>query len=179
MASSMSLAWSLACDAKREDAMKAEPNLPKLSVASSAFANEGSIPARFTCDGADASPPLTWSGAPDSARSYALVMDDPDAPGGTWVHWVAWNIAATEISESVAKDASLASGMRQGRNSWSKTGYGGPCPPSGTHRYSFKVYALDRELELAPKTDAGALAAAMSGHIVAQGTLMGRYSRSR
>lgn len=150
-----------------------------LTVKSSAFAHEGSIPARFTCDGDDTSPPLEWSGAPASAQSYALVVDDPDAPNGLFVHWVAWNISATKLAESVAKQASLESGMRQGLNSWSKSGYGGPCPPSGTHRYFFKVYALDRTLDLAPKTDAKALEKAISGHVVAQGELMGRYTRKR
>jgi Raf kinase inhibitor-like YbhB/YbcL family protein len=175
----LACALACACEAKHEDAVKKESDVPKLAVTSSAFAQEGSIPARFTCDGDDASPPLAWSGAPASAQSYALIMDDPDAPVGTWVHWVAWNIAGTELAEGVAKDASLASGMRQGQNSWPRTGYGGPCPPSGIHRYYFKVYALDRQLDLAPKTDAKALAAAMSGHIVAQGELMGRYARKR
>jgi hypothetical protein len=173
------LALACACEARHEDGVKKDSDVPKLAVTSSAFAHEGSIPARFTCDGDDASPPLAWSGAPAAAKSYALIMDDPDAPAGTWVHWVAWNIAGTELAEGVAKDASLASGARQGQNSWSRTGYGGPCPPSGIHRYFFKVYALDRQLDLAPKTDAKALTAAMSGHIVAQGELMGRYSRKR
>jgi len=159
--------------------MQKEAKVSQLTVTSTAFTSEGSIPSRFTCDGDDVSPPLAWSGAPASAHSYALVMDDPDAPSGTFVHWVAWNIGAIELAEGVEKGASLANGMRQGQNSWSKAGYGGPCPPSGTHRYFFKVYALDRKLELEAKTDAKALAAAMSGHIVAQGELMGRYSRKR
>jgi Raf kinase inhibitor-like YbhB/YbcL family protein len=170
---------ALACNTKREDNMPKEAKVAQLTVESSAFSNEGSIPSRFTCEGEDVSLPLAWSGAPSSAQSYALVMDDPDAPNGTFVHWVAWNINATELAENVAKRASLANGMRQGQNSWSKPGYGGPCPPSGTHRYLFKVYALDQKLDIDAKTDAQALTAAMSGHIVAQGELMGRYSRKR
>ena len=156
-----------------------DTKVAKITVTSSAFGHEGAIPSRFTCDGDDASPPLVWTGAPAAAQSYALIMDDPDAPNGTWVHWVAWNITGTALAESIGRDASLANGMRQGMNSWQKTGYGGPCPPSGTHRYFFKVYALDRKLDLAPKTDAKALTAAMEGHIVAQGELMGSYARKR
>jgi Raf kinase inhibitor-like YbhB/YbcL family protein len=175
----LACALAFACEAKHEDGVNKDSNLPTLSVKSSAFLNEGSIPSRFTCDGDDASPPLAWNGAPASTQSFAIIMDDPDAPARTWVHWLAWNITGAQLSEGVAKEASLDSGMRQGLNSWSRTGYGGPCPPSGTHRYYFKVYALDRTLDLAPKTDAKALAAAMAGHVVAQGELMGKYSRKR
>ena len=150
-----------------------------LRVESSAFAHQGEIPARFTCDGDDASPPLAWDSGPDGTSSYALIVDDPDAPGGTWVHWVAWNLVEPRLREAVPPSDALPDGARQGRNSWKRTGYGGPCPPSGTHRYYFRVPALDTTLELAPDTDAAALRAAMTGHVLAQGELMGRYTRQR
>src|SRR6266568_2267554 len=114
-----------------------------LKITSPAFAHNGTIPAAFTCDGADSMPPLAIGGVPQKAKSLALIMDDPDAPVGTWVHWVAWNIApqTTEIIEH-----SVPAGAVQGRNSWGRNSYGGPCPPSGTHRYFFKLYALDASL---------------------------------
>ncbi|MCH8164750.1 MAG: YbhB/YbcL family Raf kinase inhibitor-like protein [Planctomycetes bacterium] len=147
-----------------------------IDVTSSAFEHEGSIPSKYTCDGEDVSPPLTWSTGPQRTSSYALIMDDPDAPGQTWVHWVAWNIPGTSLPEAVKPDAT---DIAQGMNSWPRTGYGGPCPPSGTHRYFFKVYALDTRLDLPAKTTKQALLDAMDGHILAQGELMGTYARSR
>jgi Raf kinase inhibitor-like YbhB/YbcL family protein len=170
---------ALACSIQHEEAMANETKVATLTVKSSAFTNEAPIPSRFTCDGDEVSPPLSWSAGPESTKCYALIVDDPDAPSGTFVHWVAWNIAGTELGEGIAKDASRADGMRQGKNSWSKTGYGGPCPPSGMHRYFFKVFALDRTLELPPSTDSRSLTAAMSGHVLAQGELMGKYARKR
>jgi len=139
-----------------------------LQVTSTAFEHESDIPAQFTCEGDDVAPPLAWTAGPDGTRSYALIMDDPDAPGGTWVHWVAWNIKRTSLPAAAA----------EGMNSWKRTGYGGPCPPSGTHRYYFKVYALDAELSLDATTTKGELLRAMEGHILAQGQLMGRYRRA-
>jgi len=175
----LSGAFAFGCGAKREENMQKQARVSVLQVTSSAFTNEGSIPARFTCDGDGISPPLAWSGAPDATESFALVVEDPDAPSGTFVHWVAWNIKSPKLDENVSKEAVLGNGMRQGQNSWSKPGYGGPCPPSGSHRYYFKVFALDRELELPPKSDSAALEKAMSVHVIAQGELMGRYQRKR
>jgi Raf kinase inhibitor-like YbhB/YbcL family protein len=155
------------------------PAAATLRVTSSAFEDEGAIPARFTCDGQDASPPLSWSPGPDGTVSYALIVEDPDAPGGTWAHWVAWNLVEPRLREGVPPDDVLADGTRQGRNSWRRTGYGGPCPPSGTHRYFFGVHALDTTLDLPPDTDAAALRAAMRGHVLARGELLGLYTRAR
>lgn len=149
-----------------------------LKVTSPAFPHEEAIPPRNTCDGEDISPPLEWSTGPPGTHSYALVMDDPDAPRGTWVHWIVWNLGATSLPEHVPPDAELTDGARQGLNSWGRTGYGGPCPPGGTHRYYFRVYALDvRSLSLPPRADKAALLRAMEGHTLAHGELMGRYSR--
>jgi hypothetical protein len=148
-----------------------------LVVRSPAFEHGARIPARYTCDGEDVSPPLEWSGAPEGTRSYALIVEDPDAPGGTWTHWVAWNVRATALAAATAKDPELQSGVRQGRNSWGRAGWGGPCPPSGTHRYVFRVHALDSALELPDRTDAQALRGAMRGRVLAEGELLGTYSR--
>jgi Raf kinase inhibitor-like YbhB/YbcL family protein len=155
------------------------PTTATLRVTSTAFEHEGAIPARFTCDGEDASPPLSWSPGPDGTVSYALIVEDPDAPGGTWVHWVAWNLVEPRLREGVAPEDVLADGTRQGRNSWKRTGYGGPCPPSGTHRYWFRVLALDKTLELPASSDAAALKAATRGHVLARGELLGLYTRAR
>ena len=147
-----------------------------MTVESPAFSEGQTIPARYTADGADISPPLVIHGVPGETRSLALIMDDPDAPMGTWVHWVAWNLPAEtrEIPEG-----SLPGGTVEGRNSWGRAGYGGPAPPSGTHRYYFKVYALDTKLDLPPSTDKAGLLSAMKGHVLAEAELMGRYSRNR
>jgi hypothetical protein len=151
----------------------------RITLASTAFDGGASIPARYTCDGLDVSPPLAWGAGPPGTVSYALVMDDPDAPAGTWVHWVAWNLARTELAEDLAREARLPDGTCQGKNSWGRVGYGGPCPPAGEHRYFFRVYALDRRLDLAPSTDADDLRAALRGHVLAEGELHGRYARAR
>jgi Raf kinase inhibitor-like YbhB/YbcL family protein len=150
-----------------------------MNLTSSAFTHGAMIPKKYTCDGRDISPPLSWSDPPEKTESFALIMDDPDAPMGTWVHWVIYNIPATarSLSEGVPTDAELPDGSRQGRNSWHRIGYGGPCPPSGTHRYFFKLYALDTKLNLASGVTKEGLLQAMAGHIVAQAELMGRYSR--
>lgn len=147
-----------------------------LTITSSAFARNGAIPARYTCDGADMNPPLAISGTPAGTKSLALIMDDPDAPAGTWVHWVVWNIPpeTREIGER-----SVPAGAVQGINSWSRAGYGGPCPPSGTHRYFFKFHALDTVLDLKPSAGKADLERAMAGHILAKGELMGTYRGRR
>ena len=148
-------------------------------LTSSAFSNEGTIPANYTCDGSDMSPPLAWSGAPAGTKSYALVVDDPDAPSGTWVHWVVWNIPATvnALAENVAKTAELPDGTRQGISDFKRPGWGGPCPPSGTHRYYFKLYALDALLVVSAPATKRDLETAMKDHILGQATLLGTYTR--
>lgn len=150
-----------------------------LKVTSQSFSEGGKIPVKYTCDGKDISPPLSWSGGPDNTRSYAIISDDPDAPVGTWVHWVIYNIPAdvTSLPEDVPKAEKLENGAVQGRNDFKKYGYGGPCPPGGTHRYFFKVYALDTMIDEGPGLTKKQLLKAMEGHILAQGELMGKYSR--
>ncbi len=150
-----------------------------MQLTSPAF-NEGEpIPTRYSCDGLDESVPLVWTEPPAGTRSFALIMDDPDAPMGTWVHWVLYNIPATtrELPAGVRADATLPDGSRHGKNSWKRLGYGGPCPPRGTHRYFFKLYALDTLLDLAPGATKEELLKAMTGHILGQAELMGTYRR--
>ena len=143
-----------------------------MRLTSTAFTHETPIPTRYTCDGADVSPPLQLSDVPPEAVSLALVMDDPDAPAGVWDHWVAYDIEPREAIAEAAPELGTA-----GKNSWDRTGYGGPCPPSGTHRYFFTVYALDTELRLESGTGKAAVLAAIEGHVLDQATLMGTYSR--
>lgn len=150
-----------------------------LKVTSSAFQNGGVIPSKYTADGADVSPPLKFEGIPTGARTLALICDDPDAPHGTWVHWVLYNLPATvhELPEHVPTQQTLSNGAEQGVNDFGKIGYGGPAPPSGTHRYFLKVSALNVKLDLPAKATKAQLLKAMNGHILAQGELMGKYSR--
>jgi Raf kinase inhibitor-like YbhB/YbcL family protein len=145
-----------------------------LKLSSPAFKHNDSIPSKYTCDGEDVNPPLVIENAPLNTKSLALIVDDPDAPAGNWVHWVVWNIDATtdEIRENT-----VPSGALQGINDFRKHDYGGPCPPSGTHRYFFKLYALDMMLSLGPKANKAELERAMKGHVVAQGELIGLYRR--
>jgi Raf kinase inhibitor-like YbhB/YbcL family protein len=151
----------------------------EIKITSSAFENGGLIPARYTCDGEDISPPLQWDGVPEGARSIALICDDPDAPMGTFVHWVLFNLPAAtkELTEDVPADKTLPNGARQGITDFGRIGYGGPCPPSGTHRYFFKIYALDMELALKAGAGKRELLKAMEGHILGQGQLIGKYKR--
>lgn len=153
--------------------------LAALALQSAAFGPGGAIPARFSCDGEDISPELTWGPTPEGTASYALIMDDPDAPGGTWVHWVIYNLPpdAGGLPEAVPAKEELPDGSRQGTNSGKGVGYAGPCPPGETHRYFFKLYALDQELDLAEGVTADELTAAIQGHILGQAALMGTYSR--
>lgn len=150
-----------------------------LTLTSTAFVAGGAIPRKYTCDGEDVSPPLEWGAPPSGTRSLALIMDDPDAPAGTWAHWLLYNIPsdARGLPEGIAPDAVRPDGSRHGKNSWGNFGYGGPCPPSGQHRYFFRVYALDTTLDLAAGVGKAQLLAAISGHILAQGELMGTYRR--
>jgi Raf kinase inhibitor-like YbhB/YbcL family protein len=144
-------------------------------LVSDAFEPGGTLPARHTCDGDDVSPPLSWRDAPPGTATFALVVDDPDAPAGTWVHWVVFDVPS---SHSEIREGSRPPGAREGRNSWGRTGYGGPCPPSGTHRYYFKLYAVDRALGLEPGVTAAELARAVEGRVLAEAVLMGRYART-
>lgn len=154
-----------------------------MKLSSPAFAHEGSIPAVYTCEGADRSPALEWSGAPPNTRSFALIIDDPDAPDPaapkmTWVHWVLYNLPAdaSGLPEGVKRE-DLPSGTLEGKNDWKRTGYGGPCPPIGRHRYFHKLYALDTLLpDLAAPTKAQ-LEDAMRGHIIGEAVLIGTYEK--
>ncbi len=153
-----------------------------LTVQSSAFQEGADIPKQYTCEGADISPPLSWNEPPQNTKSFALIVDDPDAPVGTWVHWVAWDLpgSARQLPENIAKSAAMPGGGQQGTNDFKKTGYGGPCPPPGkAHRYFFKLYALDSTLNLKPGASKKDLEQAIKGHILAQGQLMGKYQRGR
>ncbi len=157
-----------------------EAQIMSLQLTTSAFPSQGTIPKKFTCDGSDVSPPLAWSGAPPGTRSFALIVDDPDAPVGTWVHWVLYDLPANtkELAEGVPKQEQLSNGARQGRNDFRKIGYGGPCPPPGKpHRYFFKLYALDKKLDLKAGASKAEAESAMKGHILAQAELMGRFGR--
>jgi hypothetical protein len=156
-----------------------------MSITSAAFAPDGAIPARHTCEGSDVSPPLAWQGVPEAAKSLALIVDDPDAPDPaaprmTWVHWVLYNLdpAAGGLPEGAAASA-LPRGTREGVNDWGRTGYGGPCPPIGRHRYFHKLYALDTVLPDLRRPTKAALEKAMQGHVLAQATLVGTYQKRR
>lgn len=154
-----------------------------LVLTSTAFAPGGDIPRRFTCQGEDVSPALAWRGAPEGTRSFALIVDDPDAPDParprmTWVHWVLYDLpaSASELPEGV-RAADLPAGTRQGRNDWKRTGYGGPCPPIGRHRYFHKLYALDALLGDLGEPVKAELERAMAGHILASAELVGTYQK--
>ena len=147
---------------------------------SPAFSSGGEIPAKYTCDGADLSPPLRWSDPPTKTKGFALLADDPDAPVGTWVHWVIYGLAATlrELAEGVPTQGTVPGIGTQGVNDFRKVGYGGPCPPRGpAHRYFFKLYAVDTELVLPPQKTKAELLKAIEGHVVGQAELIGRYKR--
>jgi Raf kinase inhibitor-like YbhB/YbcL family protein len=158
-----------------------EPTATKapFELTSPAFTQGNVIPTQYTCDGRDISPALAWGDPPEGTKSFALIMDDPDAPGGTWVHWVLFNIPpeARGLPEDLPRDAQFADGSLNGNNSWNRLGYDGPCPPSGTHRYFFKLYALDILLDLPSGTKKLQLTPAMEGHILGQLELMGIYFR--
>ena len=149
-----------------------------LQLTTTAFSAGGTIPKKFTCDGPDASPQLAWSAPPASTQSFALIADDPDAPAGTWVHWVLYDLPGTarELAEGVPKQEELSTGGRQGKNDFGKIGYGGPCPPPGKpHRYFFKLYALDTRLNLKGGVTKADVEQAMKGHVLAKAEMMGRY----
>jgi len=150
-----------------------------IKVSSTAFAEGEMIPKKYTADGPDVSPPLAFDGIPEAAKSISLICDDPDAPAGTWVHWVLFNLPpdTRSLPEGIAPQKEREDKSRHGANDFGKIGYGGPAPPRGVHRYYFKVYALDRVLDLTPGATKAQLVRAMQGHILAEGQLMGRYTR--
>lgn len=164
-----------------------EPPLGPVTIKlkTTVFSDGASIPARYTCDGGDISPPLSWSGVPEKAASLALVCDDPDAPMGTWTHWLVYNLEPTVASLPEGLPASddlalpNAKPAIQGKNDFGKPGYGGPCPPSGTHRYVFRLYALDAPLKLVAGATKAQLMGEIKGHVVAEGRLIGKYSRQK
>jgi Raf kinase inhibitor-like YbhB/YbcL family protein len=150
------------------------------AIQTSSFSAGGVIPKKFTCDGSDASPELTWSGAPAGTQAFALIVDDPDAPGGTWTHWIAWDIpsSVTKLSEGTPKNETLADGTRQGQNDFKRIGYNGPCPPPGKpHRYFFRLYALGAKLDLNAGATRSDLESAMKGKTLGQAAVMGKYGR--
>jgi Raf kinase inhibitor-like YbhB/YbcL family protein len=151
-----------------------------MRIESPAFEPSKLIPPEHTCDGKDVSPPLVWTDPPANTASFALICDDPDAPAGTWVHWLIWNIPPGDrlLAEGVPKSAELPGGARQGTNDFRRLGYGGPCPPSGMHRYFFRLFALDAALNLPAGATREELERAMSGHVLDRAELMGRYRRS-
>ena len=151
----------------------------EIQIKSRAFEEGGMIPEQYTCDGIDVSPPLEWTSVPEGTRSLALICDDPDATVGTWIHWVLFNLPADtkELPENIPAQKILANGSKQGVSDFGKIGYGGPCPPTGTHRYYFKLYALDINFNLEPGISKRELLKAMEGHILAEGQLMGKYTR--
>ena len=150
-----------------------------MTLSSTAFTSGASIPAVYSCKGRSISPPLTWGDPPTGTKAFALIMDDPDAPIGTFVHWVIYNLPASArgLPEAVPANEKLADGTQQGNNAAGRVGYTGPCPPSGTHRYFFKLYALDNVLSLSSGAGKDQLLQAMQGHILAQGELMGKFSK--
>ena len=151
-------------------------------IKTDAFTEDGDIPTQYTCDGRNVSPPLYWSNPPQTTKSFALVVDDPDAPLGGWIHWVAYGIpmAARQLEEGIPKSEMLGDNSKQGVTDFHHTGYEGPCPPPGKpHRYFFKLYALDTLLDLPPKETRAKLLEAMTGHILAEARLMGRYQRKK
>jgi Raf kinase inhibitor-like YbhB/YbcL family protein len=155
--------------------MSPEKGAGSMNISSAAFKDGSSIPSKYTCDDADTSPPLAFGGIPNGAKSLALIMDDPDAPGGTFDHWIVWNIPpnTTSVAEGQALKGTSA------RNGFGKSGYGGPCPPDREHRYFFKLYALDTMLNLPASSSKSDLENAMKGHTLAQAQMMGRYNRKR
>jgi Raf kinase inhibitor-like YbhB/YbcL family protein len=176
--------WAAGCGGGGAPSPADDPHLLTLTLTSSAFPEAGMIPRKYTCDGEDRSPPLEWTGVPATAHSLALICEDPDAPMGTWSHWVVYNIPpeVKSLGEGIAPEETLKLGegqiASQGKNDFGKIGYGGPCPPRGTHRYFFRLYALDTTLELDPAAPRPHVLKALERHIVALGRLMGKYARA-
>jgi len=181
----VSIALLLGCAAgcsKAENAtVSTERSTPMtIQVRSAAFDEGQSIPQKHTCDGEDVSPSLSWENPPDRTKSFALICDDPDAPSGTWVHWVIFDLPAaiTELPEAIPTKEEVLNGAKQGRNDFSRIGYGGPCPPKGDpHRYYFKLYALDAALNLKAGATKADVENAMKGHLLGEGKIMATYKR--
>jgi len=150
-----------------------------IKITSSAFTEGSMIPKRYTCDAEDVSPDLAWTAVPDGTKSLALICDDPDAPMGNWVHWVLFNLPPdiNKLHAEIPPEETLKNGARHGKNDFGKFGYGGPCPPGGTHRYFFKLYALDTVIKLESGITKAQLLTAMERHILDEGQLMGKYKR--
>ncbi len=146
-----------------------------MQIMSSAFSDGENIPTQYTCEGSDISPPLSWQGIPAGAKTLVLIVDDPDAPMGTWDHWVVFNIPPS--TTQIAADGKFPAETKDGKNSWGKAGWGGPCPPSGTHHYQFKLYALDIVLTLANNTSKATIEKAMRGHVLAETKIVGLYKK--
>ncbi|MGK7873413.1 MAG: YbhB/YbcL family Raf kinase inhibitor-like protein [Xenococcaceae cyanobacterium] len=166
---------------KNSTITQSQTPISTMKLESTAFVANGLIPAKYTCDSQDISPPLSWSDPPADTQSFALICDDPDAPGRTFVHWVLYNLPAEtrQLPENVPSEPKLSGGGVHGRTDFGKLGYGGPCPPRGTHRYFFKLYALNRQLDLEPGATKGQVEAAKKGHILASTEIIGRYARQR
>ncbi len=179
--SNFALAWAVFCLAWGANSRAAATTeKARMQLSSSAFSDGAPIPAKYTCDDQNVSPPLKWSGVPADAKSLVLLADDPDAPRGTWVHWVLYELPAStaELPENIAKTQYVAGGARQGLNDFKHLGYGGPCPPPGkAHRYFFKLYALDNQLGLKPGASKKEVESAMANHVLAHGELRGTYQR--
>jgi len=164
----------------RNEIIKEVNTMQNISISTEAFKAGENIPSEYTCDGKNVSPALSWSSIPAGAKTIALIMDDPDAPRGTFVHWVLYNIPSTtqELPKGVPRNEKLADGSLQGMTDFGRAGYGGPCPPPGkSHRYYFKIFALDNQINLSSGATKGDVEKAMKGHILAQGELMGKYRR--
>ncbi|HHP7244456.1 MAG TPA: YbhB/YbcL family Raf kinase inhibitor-like protein [Elainellaceae cyanobacterium] len=168
----------MGCQLSDRPEVQLPESVKPMNLESAAFSQDGMIPSKYTCDGQDLSPPLSWGTPPDGTESLALIADDPDAPSGTFVHWVLYNMPpdVQQLPEG-ATDSIGSMGGVQGKSDFGKQGYGGPCPPGGTHRYFFKLYALDTMLDLEPGATKADVVKAMDSYIVANGELMARYSR--
>jgi Raf kinase inhibitor-like YbhB/YbcL family protein len=160
--------------------MQPPPSAKQMQLTSAAFKNNESIPQQYTCEGKNISPPLAWTGAPAGTRSFVLIVDDPDAPHGVWTHWVVFDLPADTMGlpEDTPRSQSITGNAKQGTNDFKQVGYGGPCPPPGkSHRYYFKLYALDSMLDLKPGSSKKQVEAALANHVLAQGQLIGTYQR--
>jgi hypothetical protein len=176
----VAIALAIVSPAAATETLPTKKTAMKIELTSPAFTERKPIPEKYTCDGADVSPPLHWTGVPQGTKSLALIADDPDAPMGIWVHWVLFGLSpqTKELPENVEKSQHVLGGARQGLNDFRRLGYGGPCPPPGKpHRYFFKLYAVDQQLDLKPGASKQDLLRAMEGHILAEGQLIGTYQR--
>jgi Raf kinase inhibitor-like YbhB/YbcL family protein len=171
--------WSMGCTPRQAASSEDLPAPQTMKLESSIFSANGLIPAKYTCDGADVSPALRWSEPPENTRRFVLIVDDPDAPGKPFVHWLLYDLPSElrQLPEALPTDPILLTGGVQGKNDFDRYGYRGPCPPGGTHRYVFKLYAIDTAIDLPPGANKADVIAAMQGHVLAGATLVGRYRR--